>query len=76
MLTWTKEGKAYVAQGIEEDSEEEVELTVEKTEYRGRPWEVRAAGGVVGYSKTLTEGKRLALKYCTNGLSNTGNEAQ
>lgn len=74
MLNWTKEGNTYVAQGQEEDSGEDVKLTVEDTGYKGRPWEVRAAGGVVGYSKTLKEGKELALMYCERGLSNEGNE--
>lgn len=73
-MDWAKEGDTYVAHGNEEDSGEAVELTVKNTGYTVRPWEVRAAGGVVGHSKTLTEAKDLAVLYCERGLSNEGNE--
>lgn len=73
-LRWVKEGPVYIAHGTEEDSGEPVELTIENVGYAGRPWQVRAAGGIVGHTKTLTEGKELGVMYCEYGLSNTGND--
>lgn len=69
-LNWKRENNGvYVAQGVEADSGEAVELTVENLKEGGRPWEVRAAGGLVGREITLTRGKTLAALYCTHGLN-------
>lgn len=73
-MKWTGQNGSYAAQGTEADGGAAVELTIENIPGRNRPWELRAAGGVVGQTKTLTEAKELADLYCERGLSNEGNE--
>jgi hypothetical protein len=73
-MEWVREGKIYVAQGKEADGGEDVELTIENVGYPKKPWQLRAAGGIVGHTKSLMEAKRLGEMYCERGLSNTGND--
>lgn len=70
-LAWIKDRNGtYVAQGTEADGGDPVELTIEKdVSSIVRPWTLRAAGGVVGRTKTLVEAKRLGVRYCEFGLS-------
>lgn len=70
-LEWYREERtgAYVAEGVEEDSGERVELVIQKGGGLSRPWILRAAGGIVGASKTLKEAKYLGELYCERGLN-------
>jgi hypothetical protein len=70
-LNWVKDMSGdYVAQGTEADGGDPVELTIKKDAVSAvRPWTLRAAGGVVGRTKTLAEAKRLGARYCEYGLS-------
>jgi hypothetical protein len=75
-LEWTKtENGHYTAQGVEEDSEQEVTLVIKKdNKLPSRPWTVRVTSdeveeGLIGRQPTLREAKHLASIYCTMGLN-------